>query len=149
MKNSKESICIVCVFRWRSCFTHILTFYQRKIQMQKYCRTVLVFGLNSEILFYGPVFPALKTVINNLSNLCVKYMYSTGCVVNIRHGCVYTFIDVMHMGGDWLLTLIEDDSVWDIVLCSLKEVDWHFIGTYCLHHQGDEWPWWWRQYAAV
>jgi hypothetical protein len=26
----------------------------------------------------------------------------------------------------------------DVVLCSHVEVDWHFRGAYCLHHQGDE-----------
>jgi hypothetical protein len=27
---------------------------------------------------------------------------------------------------------------WDIVMCSLAEIDQHFRGVYCLHHQGDE-----------
>jgi hypothetical protein len=30
-------------------------------------------------------------------------------------------------------------AFWDIALCSLIEVDWHFRGVYCLHHQGDQW----------
>jgi hypothetical protein len=27
-------------------------------------------------------------------------------------------------------------TFWDTVLCSLVEVDSHFRGAYCLHHQG-------------
>jgi hypothetical protein len=26
---------------------------------------------------------------------------------------------------------------WDLVPCSLIEIDWHFRGTYHPHHQGD------------
>jgi hypothetical protein len=36
-------------------------------------------------------------------------------------------------------------SFWDIALCSLIEADQRFRGAYCLHHQGDSFPWWWRQ----
>jgi hypothetical protein len=28
-------------------------------------------------------------------------------------------------------------AFWDIAPCSLVEVDRHFRGAYCLHHQGD------------
>jgi hypothetical protein len=31
-------------------------------------------------------------------------------------------------------------AFWDIVPCSLVEVDRRFRGAYCLHHQGDEGP---------
>jgi hypothetical protein len=36
--------------------------------------------------------------------------------------------------------------LWVAALCSLVEVYLHFIGTCCLHHQGDEW---WRQQAIL
>jgi hypothetical protein len=29
-------------------------------------------------------------------------------------------------------------AFWNIALCSLVEVDLHFIGVYCLHHPNDD-----------
>jgi hypothetical protein len=28
--------------------------------------------------------------------------------------------------------------LWDVVVCSLVDIDGCFRGAYCLHHQGDE-----------
>jgi hypothetical protein len=33
--------------------------------------------------------------------------------------------------------------------CSLVEFDRRFKREYCLHHQSDEYPWWWRKYAPL
>jgi hypothetical protein len=33
--------------------------------------------------------------------------------------------------------------------CSVVDTDIRIRGAYCLHHQGDELPWWLRQYAPV
>jgi hypothetical protein len=40
-----------------------------------------------------------------------------------------------------------EDVFWDIVPCCLVEIDRRLGGTYCLHHQGDEW--WWMQWAPL
>jgi hypothetical protein len=36
---------------------------------------------------------------------------------------------------------------WDVVPCRHIEVDRRFRGGYCLHHQGNDSPWWWRPSA--
>jgi hypothetical protein len=36
-----------------------------------------------------------------------------------------------------MATSIKIVAFWDVVLCSLMEVDWHFRGAHCLHHQGN------------
>jgi hypothetical protein len=33
---------------------------------------------------------------------------------------------------------IKEGNYWDTAPCSLAEVDKHFKGAYCLHHQGGE-----------
>jgi len=38
---------------------------------------------------------------------------------------------------------------WDVAPCIHVEVDRRFRGVYCLHHQSDESPWWWRQYTPL
>jgi hypothetical protein len=39
-------------------------------------------------------------------------------------------------------------AFWDVAPCSLVEIDWHFIGAYCFHHECDESQHWlWRQYS--
>jgi hypothetical protein len=40
-------------------------------------------------------------------------------------------------------------ALWNIVPCIVVTLDRCFSGSYCLYHQGDEWLWWWRQYAPL
>jgi hypothetical protein len=39
-----------------------------------------------------------------------------------------------------VLTAMSMDvaAFWNVALCSLVDVQKHFRGAYCLHHQGDE-----------
>jgi hypothetical protein len=40
---------------------------------------------------------------------------------------------------DWLLYCLKNSVFWDIMLYSLKKVNWHFKGTYHLHLHGWRW----------
>jgi hypothetical protein len=61
-----------------------------------------------------------------------------------------TRVNIKHLVRFQVLTVasIKMRAFWDIAQYSLVEVDWCFRGVYCLHHQGDEWVfWWWREYV--
>jgi hypothetical protein len=39
-------------------------------------------------------------------------------------------------------------AFWDIELCSVIEVDWHFRSAYYIRHEDSEWPITWRQLST-
>jgi hypothetical protein len=64
---------------------------------------------------------------------------------HLKHNFVWGVAKFCHRARWHSLYMIP---FWNIVLCSLIEVDQYFSGAYCLHHQYSV-PYCWRQYTAL
>jgi hypothetical protein len=52
---------------------------------------------------------------------------------------VLLVLSVVYRGWGYVyISNVEFRVFWDVAPCSHIEVDLHFSGAYCLHHQGDD-----------
>jgi hypothetical protein len=93
----------------------------------RYQKLLTVFSLKTDICLLVPVHTATEMHLQLATStfLASAQMYYKYTVFQVRFKVL-------------VAASMKVDVFWDVAPCSLVDIDWHFRGAYCLHHQGDE-----------